>query len=81
MTIHLDDLKGIEHRVANLVGDGLPYKQIAASIIGRRTQRPITIATVRTYVTQIAAHLPNDGRPAYRRVMFWVLEERKRVAA
>ncbi len=59
-----------EREIADLIGDGRPYKEIAA-ILG------IEYESVRSAANRIAARLPDDGRPAYRRVMFWVLAQRK----
>lgn len=70
MTLTLSKLPQRRRQVAELVGDILPYREIAARL-------DISPHTVRSTVNEVARLLPEDGRDAYHRVLAWVLEQRK----
>lgn len=68
----LQDLTARQQEVATLVGIGLKYSTIAKRL-GMKPE------TVRAHVNDITeeAELTDTTIPAYRRVMVWVLEQRR----
>lgn len=70
MTLRLTDLSRRRQQVAELVGDGLTYREMALAL-------GISAETVRVHVSEIADKIGRDGNRPYVQVMRWVLEQRK----
>lgn len=68
--IQLSDLSRRRREVAELVGDGKPYKVIAATL-------GIEVATAKVHVYEIADKIGRDDSGPYIIVMRWVLSQRK----
>jgi DNA-binding CsgD family transcriptional regulator len=75
----LSSLTPRQRDVANGIGDGLSYSQIAAKLSNLRSFRreQITARTVQMHVTTIATKIGEDDFPPKIRVMLWVRAQRK----
>lgn len=80
-SLTLDDLTPRQREIARLVGQGLMYEEIAKRLRNMKRQRDpkVSTRTVQAHVTEIARKLPEDGRGTYRRVLFWVLDQERKV--
>jgi len=73
MTLSLSDLSPRRRAVAELVGEGLSYREIADRL-------GIDVETARSATNRVSDKIPRapgDDRTAYRRVMRWVLEQQR----
>ena len=74
-----------QREIALLVGRGLSYTEIAATLTNLRSFRRSTVSprTVLIHVQAIDRQLHGtvEGSTPYRRVMRWVLEQQKAAAA
>lgn len=75
----LSSLTPRQRDVANSIGDGLSYAQIAAKLSNLRSFRRehISPRTVQMHVTVIAGLIGEDDFPPKIRVMLWVRAQRK----